>query len=148
MTSAPPDLLRLDDQFCFSVYSTMHALNRAYKPLLEKLGVTYPQYLVLLALWESDDQSVGEIGAKLLLDSSTLTPLLKRLESAGVVARARNPEDERQVRIRLTEKGRAMRETARAFPIALLDASGCRAEELSSLKERLRAVRDTMLAAA
>lgn len=141
------DGLKLDQQFCFLIYSTMHALNRAYKPLLDRLGITYPQYLVLLVLWERDDQAVGEIGERLLLDSSTLTPLLKRLEAAGIVARARNPKDERQVRIRLTERGAAMRQVAESFPKELLNAAGCRLEELSDLRARLLEVRDNMLAA-
>lgn len=147
MAKNASDGLKLDQQFCFLIYSTMHALNRAYKPLLDRLGITYPQYLVLLVLWEHDDQAVGEIGERLLLDSSTLTPLLKRLEAAGIVARARNPKDERQVRIRLTERGAAMREIAESFPKALLNAAGCRLEELSDLRARLLEVRDNMLAA-
>lgn len=148
MADTSRDPLHLDQQFCFAVYSTAHALNRAYKPLLDRLGITYPQYLVLLVLWEGDDRSVGEIGEKLLLDSSTLTPLLKRLEAAGVISRARNPADERQVRIRLTDHGRSMRATAAQFPHALLCATGCEVDELVALKERMLAVRDNMLAAA
>lgn len=147
-TDAGRDPLHLDQQFCFAVYSTAHALNRAYKPLLDRLGITYPQYLVLLVLWESDDRSVGEIGEKLLLDSSTLTPLLKRLEAAGVISRARNPADERQVRIRLTDQGRSMRATAAQFPHALLCTTGCDVDELVNLKQRMLTVRDHMLAAA
>ena len=143
----PAPLLTLDDQFCFAVYSTAHALNRVYKPLLDRLGVTYPQYLVLLVLWERDDRSVGEISEALMLDSSTLTPLLKRLESAGVVERVRNPEDQRQVRVRLTGQGRALGDTARDFPAALLAAAGCDAPALIKLKQELAAVRDSMLAA-
>jgi len=147
MADTPPLPLPLDAQFCFAVYSTAHALNRVYKPLLDRLGVTYPQYLVLLVLWESDDRSVGEIGEKLMLDSSTLTPLLKRLEAAGIVQRTRNPEDQRQVRVRLTEKGRSLSGIAREFPAALLAASGCGSESLVRLKQELAAVRDSMLAA-
>jgi len=147
MAKNASDGLKLDQQFCFLIYSTMHALNRAYKPLLDRLGITYPQYLVLLVLWERDDQAVGEIGERLLLDSSTLTPLLKRLEAAGIVARARNPKDERQVRIRLTEHGTAMREIAESFPRELLNAAGCKLEELADLRTRLLEVRDNMLAA-
>lgn len=140
--------LQLDQQFCFLIYSTMHALNRAYKPLLDRLGLTYPQYLVLLVLWERDDQAVGEIGERLLLDSSTLTPLLKRLEAAGILVRARNPQDERQVRIRLTAHGAAMRDVAESFPQELLNATGCRVTELTDLRTRLLGIRDNMLAAA
>lgn len=147
MNDTAPDPLHLDAQFCFSVYSTAHALNRAYKPLLDRLDITYPQYLVLLVLWEADDRNVGEIGEKLMLDSSTLTPLLKRLEAAGVVRRARNPADERQVRIRLTDKSKAMRDVARAFPAEILCATGCDVETLTRLKSELRDVRDRMIAA-
>lgn len=146
MTKTARDPLHLDEQFCFAIYSTAHALNRIYKPLLDRLGITYPQYLVLLVLWERDDQAVGEIGERLLLDSSTLTPLLKRLEAAGIVARARNPQDERQVRIRLTEHGAAMRGVAQSFPEELLNAAGCKLEELADLRARLLEVRDNMLA--
>lgn len=148
MAKTARDGLQLDQQFCFLIYSTMHALNRAYKPLLDRLGLTYPQYLVLLVLWERDDQAVGEIGERLLLDSSTLTPLLKRLEAAGILVRARNPQDERQVRIRLTAHGAAMRDVAESFPQELLNATGCRVAELTDLRTRLLGIRDNMLAAA
>src|SRR4030095_8240519 len=94
--------LRLDNQICFAVYSTAHAFNRFYKPLLDKLGLTYPQYLVMLVLWEEDGLPVKEIGERLFLDSGTLTPLLKRLEAAGLVKRTRSKEDERQVIVALT----------------------------------------------
>ena len=148
MTTTTPDPLHLDQQFCFAVYSTMHALNRTYKPLLDRLGITYPQYIVLLVLWERDGVPVGEIGEKLMLDSSTLTPLLKRMEAAGIIRRTRNPEDERQVMIALTDHGRGMRKTAAEFPEALLCAAGCSVDELVSLKGRMLAVRDNMLEAA
>ncbi len=148
MAKTASDGLQLDQQFCFLIYSTMHALNRAYKPLLDRLGLTYPQYLVLLVLWERDDQAVGEIGERLLLDSSTLTPLLKRLEASGILVRARNPQDERQVRIRLTAHGAAMRDVAESFPRELLNATGCKVAELTDLRTRLLDVRDNMLAAA
>lgn len=148
MTTATPDPLHLDQQFCFAVYSTMHALNRTYKPLLDRLEITYPQYIVLLVLWERDGVSVGEIGEKLMLDSSTLTPLLKRMEAAGIVRRTRNPEDERQVLVALTDEGRAMRKIAAEFPETLLCAAGCSVDELVSLKRRMLGVRDNMLAAA
>src|SRR5436190_22787125 len=101
--------LLLGNQLCFAIYSTAHAFNRVYKPLLDALGLTYPQYLVMLILWEREGPSVSEIGERLHLDSGTLTPLLKRLEAAGLVRRARDPADERQVRIALTLKGRALR---------------------------------------
>ena len=101
---------RLEQQLCFAIYSTMHAVNKAYQPLLEKLGLTYPQYLVMLVLWETDDVTVKQLGERLFLDSGTLTPLLKRLEAMGLVHRARDPKDERQVRLTLTEKGKTLRQ--------------------------------------
>src|SRR6202167_1701145 len=98
--------LLLDNQLCFAVYSTAHVFNRVYKPLLDRLGLTYPQYLVMLVLWERDDVPVKEIGERLYLDSGTLTPLLKRLEAADLIRRTRSTQDERQVLIALTAKGR------------------------------------------
>src|SRR4051794_6339033 len=98
--------LSLDSQLCFSIYAAGHAFNRFYKPLLGPLGLTYPQYLVLLALWEEDALTLKTIGERLLLDSGTLTPLLRRMEEAGLVSRARDVEDERLVRVRLTPKGK------------------------------------------
>ncbi|MDQ1081064.1 MarR family winged helix-turn-helix transcriptional regulator [Pseudoroseomonas cervicalis] len=106
----------LDRMLCFAIHSTAHAIQRAYKPFLDRLGLTYPQYLVMVVLWEQDSRTVGSIGEKLFLDSSTLTPLLKRLEAAGLVSRARDPQDERQVRIQLTEAGRALQQEARQIP--------------------------------
>ena len=103
------DALRLSEFLCFAVYSASHAFNRVYKPLLDELGLTYPQYLAMVLLWERDDQTVGSLGEKLFLESSTLTPLLKRLEALGHIRRTRDPNDERQVRVRLTDKGRAIR---------------------------------------
>jgi MarR family transcriptional regulator, organic hydroperoxide resistance regulator len=144
-----PDLaaamLALDNQFCFSVYSAAHALNRVYKPLLDRLGLTYPQYLAMLVLWERDDRSVGEIGEKLMLETNTLTPLLKRLEALGAIARVRNPKDERQVRVHLTERGRAMRDEALAVPPAIFAATGAELESLTQLKESLAGIRDHLL---
>src|SRR3546814_17807095 len=105
MPGKKTDLLDLDHQFCFAVYSAAHALNRAYKPLLDALGVTYPQYLVLLTLWTEDGQSVGEIGERLMLDASTLTPMLKRLAAAGRIRPRRHHDEERTVSIRLAPKG-------------------------------------------
>lgn len=144
MPARPDDALKLGHQLCFAVYSAGHAFNRAYKPLLEALGLTYPQYLVMLVLWEADDQTVGEIGARLRLDSSTLTPLLKRLEAAGHVARARDPADERQVRIRLTAAGRALREKAKSVPHAIAGAAGLSGPEIQKLKSAIVALRDAL----
>src|ERR1700751_5827437 len=116
-------LLRLDNQICFAIYSTAHAFNRVYKPLLDRLGLTYPQYLVMLVLWEKDGVSVKDIGERLFLDSGTLTPLLKRLEAAQLIKRTRSKEDERQVLIALTAQGKALKEKARAVPHSILAAS-------------------------
>ena len=139
--------LRLDNQICFAVYSTAHAFNRVYKPLLDKLGLTYPQYLVMLVLWERDGVPVKDIGERLLLDSGTLTPLLKRLEAAELVRRTRSSEDERQVLIALTSRGHALKEKARAVPEGILAASNCSVGELLAMKNELVALRDRLNAA-
>jgi DNA-binding MarR family transcriptional regulator len=139
--------LRLDNQICFAVYSTAHAFNRVYKPLLDKLGLTYPQYLVMLALWERDGVPVKNLGERLFLDSGTLTPLLKRLEAAELIKRTRSTEDERQVLIALTSQGHALREKARAVPQGILAASACSVTELSAMKNELVALRDRLNAA-
>jgi DNA-binding MarR family transcriptional regulator len=139
--------LLLGNQLCFAVYSTAHAFNRVYKPLLDRLALTYPQYLVMLALWEHDGVPVKDIGERLFLDSGTLTPLLKRLEAAGLVKRTRSTEDERQVLIALTPKGQALREKARAVPEAILAASACSVGQLSEMKNDLIALRDQLNAA-
>src|SRR3954466_16404775 len=117
--------LLLGNQLCFAVYSAAHAFNRVYKPLLDRLSLTYPQYLVMLALWERDGVAVKDIGERLFLDSGTLTPLLKRLEGAGLVKRTRSSADERQVMIALTPQGHALREKAKAVPQGILSASAC-----------------------
>ena len=140
-------VLRLDNQICFAVYSAAHAFNRVYKSLLDRLGLTYPQYLVMLALWERDGVPVKEIGERLFLDSGTLTPLLKRLEAAGLVKRNRSSEDERQVNITLTAQGQALKERARAVPLSILDASSCSVAELSAVKNEIVALRDRLNAA-
>src|SRR5437879_6931036 len=136
--------LQLDNQICFAVYSTAHAFNRVYKPLLEKLGLTYPQYLVMLVLWERDGVPVKDIGERLFLDSGTLTPLLKRLETAELIKRTRSTEDERQVLIALTPKGQALKEKARAVPEGILARSACSLGELSAIKKDIVALRDRL----
>ena len=113
------DPLHLDNQLCFALYSSSLLLTKAYKPLLAEIGLTYPQYLAMLALWEDDGVTVGTLGARLFLDSGTLTPLLKRLEAAKLVKRVRSDADERQVLIHLTEKGRALRKSAATIPARL-----------------------------
>jgi DNA-binding MarR family transcriptional regulator len=151
MARKPPtadQLLRLDNQICFAIYSTAHAFNRAYKPLLDRLGLTYPQYLVMLVLWEGDGVAVKEIGERLYLDSGTLTPLLKRLEQAGLIKRARSTEDERQVLIGLTSHGQALKDKARSVPPSILAASQCSVAELSAVKNEIVALRDRLNAAA
>jgi len=140
-------LLTLGNQLCFAVYSTAHAFNRVYKPLLDRLGLTYPQYLVMLALWERDGVPVKDIGERLFLDSGTLTPLLKRLEAAHLIKRSRSREDERQVLVALTSQGQALKEKARGVPPAILAASGCSIGELTALKKNLVALRDQLNAA-
>ena len=136
--------LMLENQVCFAVYSTAHALNRVYKPLLDRLGLTYPQYLVMLVLWEHDDVPIKDIGGRLFLDSGTLTPLLKRLEAAHLVRRTRSADDERQVLIALTPQGEALREKAKAVPQGILAASACSVGELTAMKNDLVALRDKL----
>ncbi len=139
--------LRLGNQVCFAVYSTAHAFNRVYKPLLDRLGLTYPQYLVMLALWERDGVPVKDLGERLFLDSGTLTPLLKRLEAAQLVKRTRSTEDERLVLIALTPQGQSLREQAGTVPQSILAASACSLGELVTLKDNLIALRDRLNAA-
>ena len=148
MTSPAPDWLALDRQLCFALYSSSLAMTRLYKPLLEPLGLTYPQYLVLLVLWESEGHSVGQLGDRLFLDSGTLTPLLKRLESAGWVRRERASQDERRVCVYLTPAGRALRERACPLPPQVFTASGCTQAELQDLTRHLQALRSRLLAQA
>ena len=137
--------LALDKQLCFALYSASLAMTKVYKPLLAPLGLTYPQYLVMLALWEHDGQSVSALGDRLALDSGTLTPLLKRLEAAGLVERRRDETDERSVRIFLTRAGRALQKKARDIPLQILNASGQKPAELMALRARLSEVRDDLI---
>ena len=136
--------LRLEQQLCFAVYSASHAFTRFYKPLLAQLGVTYPQYLVLLTLWEEDGLTVTAIGDRLLLDSGTLTPVLKRLEALGLVTRNRSATDERQVLVRLTERGGELRQVAEGFPTEILNASECSGPELDALRRALMGLRKSL----
>ncbi|MEP6837799.1 MAG: MarR family transcriptional regulator [Bradyrhizobium sp.] len=139
--------LQLDNQICFAIYSTAHAFNRVYKPLLDRLGLTYPQYLVMLVLWERDGVPLKDIGERLFLDSGTLTPLLKRLEAAELLKRTRSTKDERQVLIALTAKGQALKEKARAVPEGILASSACSLGELSAIRNDVVALRDRLNAA-
>lgn len=136
--------LSLDRQLCFSLYGTSMAINRAYKPLLDALGLTYPQYLVLSVLWEEDGQTISAIAARLALESSTITPLVKRLEQAGFVERQRSAADERQVHVRLTEPGRDLRCRTGCLAERLLQRSGMTPEELAALNQQVQKLRDAL----
>ncbi|MER1966579.1 MarR family transcriptional regulator [Castellaniella sp. GW247-6E4] len=141
LRTASDALLALDAQLCFALYSTHLAMGKVYRRFLSDLGLTYPQYLVMLVLWEADGLSVSQLGERLYLDSATLTPLLKRLQASGLVARERCPEDERRVLLRLTEAGRALRARALAVPQGVICATGCAPEHLQGLKAGLEALR-------
>ena len=139
------DPLALENQFCFALYSASLAMTKTYKPFLDKIGLTYPQYLVMLVLWQQDDVLVKAIGEKLFLDSGTLTPLLKRLEAQSLIQRTRDEADERQVRITLTREGRALRKKAQSIPHQVLCASGQPHESLQRLREQLSAIRNDLI---
>lgn len=143
--SAPPDdLLTLDRQMCFALYSASLAMTKLYKPMLSKLDLTYPQYLVMLVLWERDGIRVSGLKERLYLDYGTLTPLIKRLEARGLLIRQRSPEDERQVIVRLTEEGRALKAEAGQIPEQVATAAGCSLAELEDLKNQLLALRNRL----
>lgn len=144
--SGAESLLKLEKFLCLAIYSTANAVTRAYQPRLAALGLTYPQYLVMVALWEEEGQTVKTIGDKLSLDSGTLSPLLKRLESTGLITRRRDTVDERQVLIGLTENGRSMRARAEAVPIAMSKVFDCTLDEAISLRSKLLEMRDRLLA--
>ena len=138
------DLLRLDNQLCFSLYAAAHAIKKAYRPLLDELGLTYPQYLVLIVLWKTDSLKVSDIGSQLSLDSGTLTPVLKRLEVAGLVTRMRRAHDEREVEISLTPAGRALRESAVGVRCRIVKQLGMDEAEIAALRGELDAVISTL----
>ncbi len=145
----PPDprmLQRLDHQLCFALYSSSLVMTKLYKQALARFGITYPQYLVLLVLWETDALGVGELGARLYLDSGTLTPLLKRLEAAALVSRTRVVGDERRVLVTLTAAGRALRRRAEGVPMQIACASGYALTELSELTAQLQTLRANVVA--
>lgn len=144
-TTHNPALL-LDNQLCFALYSTSLAMTKVYKPLLAELGVTYPQYLVLLVLWEADDISVSALGERLYLDSGTLTPLLKRMEQAGLLNRLRAKDDERRVQVSLTDAGKALRGPANKIPQCLLQATQCAVPELIAITQQLQSLRSRIQA--
>jgi DNA-binding MarR family transcriptional regulator len=135
---AAPDLLHLDDQLCFALYAASRAMTAVYAPLLEALGVTYPQYLVLLVLWERDGARVSQLGERLQLDSATLTPLLKRLEARGLVERRRSAADERVVEVYLTAPGKRLRRRAAEVPLRVFERSGLTGPELGALRATLQ----------
>ena len=140
-TATPP---LLDDLLCFAIYSTSLAMAKVYRPLLAKLGVTYPQYLVLVVLWNRDQVTVSEIGNELFLDSATLTPLLKRMEAAGLIVRARSARDERQVIVSITPQGRTLQQEVQGIMSGVLCASQCSREEALALKDQLVTLRDNL----
>ncbi|MGP8123814.1 MAG: MarR family winged helix-turn-helix transcriptional regulator [Xanthobacteraceae bacterium] len=135
---APEQLL--ENQLCFAVYAAAHSFAQAYRPFLDPVGLTYPQYLILLELWERDDQTVGELGEPLFLDSGTLTPMLRRMETAGWIRRRRDAVDGRVVRVSLTAKGHGFRRKARAIPAAMMCASNLDLAGLSALRNKLKRV--------
>lgn len=139
--------LKLEDQLCFAIYAAGHAFGRAYKPLLDSLRITYSQYLVLLVLWADDNRTVNSIGKELYLESSTLTPLLKRLQAQGLIARARDVSDERQVRVRLTTAGKKLAHSARNIPKCLENATAMSGDALARLRHDIEALRENLIAA-
>ncbi|MCC3332707.1 MarR family winged helix-turn-helix transcriptional regulator [Nocardia abscessus] len=138
------DHLSLDEQLCFPLYAASRAMTAVYRPKLDRLGLTYPQYLVMLALWERDERSVGDVCQALDLDSGTLSPLLKRLEAAGLVERQRSAADERRVDIRLTERGRALRAEAGDIPAQMAEASGLSMDDVVMLRGILHRLTDAL----
>jgi len=143
MAAAEP--IPLDSQLCFSLYTTTLAINRTYKPMLDELGITYPQYLVLSTLWEDDGLTIGAIASRLSLEPSTITPLVKRLELAGFLGRLRNPADERQVEVRLTEAGRDLRSKTACLTDTLLQRSGMSVDQIIALNGQIRSLRDALV---
>lgn len=129
--------LLLDNQLCFALYSTSLLMTKTYKPLLQELGLTYPQYLAMLVLWENEGITVSKISERMLTDPGSLTPLLKRLEAEGLLRRVRSSQDERVVHLHLTDKGRALHEQAKTLPACILKASGLSLEQLGELKQDL-----------
>lgn len=140
MIDPEKDPLRLDRQVCFPLYAASNLLTRLYRPVLSRLGLTYPQYLVMLVLWEETPHSVGSLGEALYLDSGTLTPLLKRMEQAGLISRSRDPLDERRVLIDLTPEGRALRAAAEHVPATLMAGFGPAPDGLDTLRDSVRAL--------
>jgi MarR family transcriptional regulator, organic hydroperoxide resistance regulator len=134
---------RLGDYLCFAIYSANLAYGRAYKEGLEKLGLTYPQWIAIVSLWEQDDQTVGELGDKMFLESNTLTPILKKLEAMGYLRRRRDPADERQVRVSLTDAGRRLRE--QGLNMKLVKSSGLKPDDFDRLQKNIVTLRDNLI---
>ena len=141
--STPVELPRLDDFLCFAVYSANLAYGRAYKPMLDELGITYTQWITIVALWEQDEQTVSSLGEKLFLESNTLTPILKKLEALGYLERRRDPADERQVIVKLTDAGRALRE--KGSQRTLVEATGLNAADFATARRTMNTVRDRLI---
>ena len=139
-------MLQLDNQLCFALYSASLAMTRLYKPLLDELGLTYPQYLAMLVLWEQDGLMVSELGERLFLDSGTLTPLLKRLEAAGLITRIRAVADERRVLITLSAAGRKLKAQATKIPSCIISATQCSLPDLLALTSQVQALRQRLVA--
>jgi DNA-binding MarR family transcriptional regulator len=146
MNPNDPACPRLSDFLCFAIYSANLAYGRAYKPILEELGLTYTQYIAIVALWENDNQTVSSLGEKLFLESNTLTPILKKLEGMGYLRRQRDPTDERQVLVNLTDAGRRLRE--KGLTMNLVKASGLTPEEFGKMQKGVVTLRDNLIKAA
>jgi MarR family transcriptional regulator, organic hydroperoxide resistance regulator len=140
---APAAAVPLSDYLCFAIYSANLAFGKAYKPILEELGLTYTQYITIVALWEEDNQTVSGLGEKLFLESNTLTPMLKKLEVMGYLERQRDPEDERQVRVRLTKNGRRLRE--KSLTMSLSGATGLAPDEFAKVQKAIVALRNNLI---
>ena len=146
MPNKTDSMLQLDNQLCFALYSASLAMTKVYKPLLDEIGLTYPQYLAMLVLWEKDGLMVSELGERLHLDSGTLTPLLKRMEASGLVSRIRAVEDERRVHVTLTASGRKLKAKAVGIPACILSASQSSITEITALTQDVRALRERLAA--
>ena len=146
MPNKTDSMLQLDNQLCFALYSASLAMTKVYKPLLDEIGLTYPQYLAMLVLWEQDGLMVSELGERLHLDSGTLTPLLKRMEASGLVSRIRDVEDERRVHVTLTASGRKLKAKAIEIPACILSASQFSIPEIAALTPEVRSVRERLAA--
>ncbi|TKJ28516.1 MarR family transcriptional regulator [Blastococcus sp. CCUG 61487] len=142
MSALPAPSVALDDQLCFALYAASRAVTARYRPLLDAIGLTYPQYLVMMLLWEEDHQTVGQLGSRLSLDSGTLSPLLKRLTAAGLVTRHRRVEDERSVSVALTDAGRALEQKAYRVSEQMIGAVGFDTDEIVDLRRRLKTLVD------